>query len=110
VLEQFAGSLSASTDLSVDEPTRADPEWGCARLSEASFAEVRVETRPLTGAYRTPAAALEWALAWPLTGAVLDTLEREARVRFRTAALAALERPGDLTWEYAVNYYTARRD
>ena len=69
---------------------------------------VRVTTLPLSGIYRSPAAALDWAFAWPLTGIILDGLDLASLAALRSEALAEIERTADLTWRYTVNYFKSQ--
>jgi SAM-dependent methyltransferase len=91
----------------VDDEPWARSERGCELMRRAGFDPVRVTILPLSGLYGSPAAALEWAFAWPLIGEVVDVLDPTSREKLRTEALAAIETINDLSWRRIVNYYAA---
>jgi ubiquinone/menaquinone biosynthesis C-methylase UbiE len=107
VLKKYAGNTSDTFSSLVDEKTWASPELGCEILESAGFESVTVTTLPLSGIYRSPAAAHDWTFAWPLTGVILDRLDKASLEALRTEAISEIERVNDLTWQYAVNYFKA---
>jgi ubiquinone/menaquinone biosynthesis C-methylase UbiE len=107
VLKKYLGNNADVFGILVDEETWASPERGCEILERAGFDSVRVTTLPLSGIFRSSAAALEWTFAWPLTGALLDNFDPSTFALLRTEAIAEIKRVNDLTWQYAVNYFEA---
>lgn len=107
VLEKYVRNTTDAFSGAVDEKTWASPERSCEVLERAGFESVRVTTLPLSGIYRSSAAALDWTFAWPLTWVVLDGLDPASLAALRTEAIAEIERADDLTWQYAVNYFKA---
>jgi len=98
-LHAFAGIL--------DEGTWADASRGAAHLRAAGFSDVHVLTEPLRGQYVDPDAAFDWTLAWPDYGETARRLGDGERMAFRAEARSAVEALGDLSWEFAINYYVA---
>lgn len=92
----------------LDEETWANSEQGCEVLQRTGFAEVRATTIPLSGIYRNPCAAVEWAFAWPLIGEYVDSLDPTTRNTLRAEATAAVDTVNHLSWKHAINYYEGR--
>jgi SAM-dependent methyltransferase len=92
----------------LDEASWVDPDRGRAVIAGSGLVSVEVMTRRLTGAYDSPAAAVEWALAWPLTAEGRDQLTSATCDALRTDAIAAVEAAGDLKWSRDIHYYRAR--
>jgi SAM-dependent methyltransferase len=92
----------------LDESSWMEPGRGGEVIAGAGLVSVEVITRRLTGAYQTAAAAIEWALAWPLTAEGRDQLPSVACEELRAEALAAVEATGQLEWYRDVHYYRAK--
>jgi SAM-dependent methyltransferase len=107
VYRRYTGNVPRPFSALLDEKTWSDPERGRACLARSGLSATRVVTRRLEGRYPTAAAALEWALSWPLTAAGVERLEPARREALRADALAAIEAENDLHWERAVHYYQA---
>jgi ubiquinone/menaquinone biosynthesis C-methylase UbiE len=107
VLKKYVGDTKDAFSGLLDEMTWASPERGCEILESVGFESVTVTTIPLSGTYSSPAAALDWTIAWPLTGVILDGLDTANLAALRTEAISEIERADDLTWQYAVNYFKA---
>lgn len=85
-----------------------DPDRGREIIAGSGLASVEVITRRLRGTYQSAAAAVEWALAWPLTAEDCDQLPSAACEELRAEALAAVEAIGQLEWYHDVHYYRAK--
>ncbi len=87
----------------------ADTEQGSETLRQASFADVRVTTRLMSGEYRGRAEAVETALAWPLTRYRIARLDDKDQQRLRDETAAAILKAGDLHWQSEIHYYEGSR-
>lgn len=92
----------------LDEASWLDPDRGREIIAGTGLVAVEVITRRLSGVYGTAAAAVEWALAWPLTAEGRDQLAPASRDALRAEALSAVETTGQLEWYRDVHYYRAR--
>jgi len=107
VLKKYIRNTTDAFSALVDEETWACVERGCEILERAGFESVSVETQSLSGIYRSPAAALNWTFAWPLTRMLLEGLDAATLAALQSEAITAIERANDLTWHYTVNYFRA---
>jgi hypothetical protein len=92
----------------LDETTWTDPDRGIDVIAGSGLVSIEVDTRRLTDAYDSPAAAVEWTLAWPLTAAGRGQLDSATREALRVDAVVAVEAVGELEWNRDVHYYRAR--
>jgi SAM-dependent methyltransferase len=108
-LEEVTGGAPRACADIMDEGTWADPAHGMATLRDAGLREVEVLTEPLQGRFGSRRAAFEWVLIWPSWRQTIDALAGAQRAEFESLADRRLARVHDLSWEYDVNYYVARR-
>ncbi len=109
VLEEAAGrELHAFAGI-LDEATWADTDRGADALGAAGFAAVAGVTESFAGAYANAEEALAWTLAWPDYGDTFARLDAATQQRFIDDARSAIAETGDLTWRFAINFYSARR-
>lgn len=92
----------------LDESSWRDPDRGRKLIAESGLKSVDMISRRFAGTYDSPLAAVEWALAWPLTAEGRDQLASTVRDALWASAVAAVERVGDLAWHRDVHYYVAR--
>ncbi len=92
----------------LDEASWVDADRGREVVARSGLVSVEVVTRRLTGTYGSPVAAVDWALAWPLTAGGRDQLASATCDALRTDAVAAVEAVGDLEWYRDVHYYRAQ--
>jgi hypothetical protein len=85
-----------------------DPNRGREVLAGSGLVSVEVITRRLSGVYDNAAAAVEWALAWPLTAEGRDQLSIAARDALWREAVAAVEATARLGWYRDIHYYRAQ--
>lgn len=92
----------------LDETSWMDPNRGTEAILGSGLVSVEVITRRLTGVYGSPAAAVQWALAWPLTADGCNQLDSVTSDALWTDAVAAVEAIQNLEWNRDVHYYRAR--
>ena len=92
----------------LDEASWMDPDRGLEVIAGSGLVSVEVITRRLTGTYQSAAAAVQWALAWPLTAEGCQQLPFAACEALRAEALVAVEATGQLEWYRDVHYYRAK--
>jgi SAM-dependent methyltransferase len=85
----------------------ADTEQGCETLRLAGFSDVKATSLQLSGEYRTPAEAVETALAWPLTQYRIARLDAGDRRRLYEETASAIIEVDDLRWRSEIHYYQA---
>jgi SAM-dependent methyltransferase len=108
VYRRYTNDVPRPFSALLDERNWSDPNLALDILARSGLASPEAITRKLIGAYPSAAAALEWAFAWPLTAAGLESQVDPARREALLAdALAAIEAAGELRWEREVHYYRA---
>jgi SAM-dependent methyltransferase len=108
VYERYTHNTPGLPSTLLDEASWVDPDRGREVIAGSGLASVEVITRRLTGTYQSAAAAVEWALAWPLTAEGCDQLPSAACEMLRAEALAAVEGTGQLEWYRDIHYYRAK--
>lgn len=108
VYKRYTHNTPGLSSTLLDEASWMDPDWGREVIAGSGLTSVEVITLRLTGAYQSAAAAVEWALAWPLTAEGCDQLPSAVCEALRAEALAAVEATGQLEWYHDVHYYRAK--
>lgn len=107
VLEDYMGDMVNPFAGLLDEDAWANTEHGCEVLERAGFTEVQVTTLPLSGIYRSPSAAVQWAFAWPLIRERVDSLDPTTRNELQAEAIETVDSVRNLVWHRAIHYYKA---
>jgi len=107
VYKRYTDNLPRPFSTLLDERSWSDPDRALDIVARSGLVSPEVITRSLVGTYPTAAAALEWALSWPLTAEGVDQVDPVRREALRADALAAIKTAGELHWHREVHYYRA---
>jgi ubiquinone/menaquinone biosynthesis C-methylase UbiE len=109
VRKRFLADREIVFEGTLAEEVWADVERGSTILREAGFTDVQVTTLPLSGEHQTSEAAIEAALAWPLTRYRISKLDPADQRRLMEETAAAIFEVDELRWQNEVHYYHATR-
>jgi SAM-dependent methyltransferase len=108
VYKRYTEQTPRPSSALLDEARWMDADRGREVIFGSGLVSVEVITRRLTGTYQSATAAVQWALAWPLTAEGCQQLPSTSRETLRAEALAAVEATGQLEWYRDVHYYRAK--
>lgn len=109
VRRKFLEAREATFGQEFQDELWADTQRGRRALEQAGFVHVQVATLPISGRYATHSAAIEAALAWPLTRYRISQLSEADQARLREETESAIRQVEDLRWRTEVHYYEAVR-
>lgn len=109
VRRKYLSAREATLGQEFRDELWADVQRGRRALEQVGFVDVQVTTLQVTGRYKSYSAAIEAALAWPITRYRISQLSEADQVSLRQDTEKAIRQVEDLRWRTEVHYYEAVR-